>query len=123
MLWNAYLQQRRNRRSISLCEFNFCRFGKLTTYSKQLSLGRNVDEGEETIPLFNTIQFYRVEVRLGEHDTGTELDCDPDLEQCSTAEDYRIKKLIPHEDYSSNTKQNDISLIFLDRDINFDTCL
>jgi len=58
---------------------------------------------------------------VAEHDTEAEMDCNLDIQQCSSAEVYKILKLLPHRDYSSNTKQNDISLIQVDRDINFES--
>jgi transmembrane serine protease 9 len=66
--------------------------------------------------------FMLSEVRLGEHDTNVYEDCNPDLGNvCSTPQDYRIEKVISHERYNSFSKQNDISLIKVNRDISFDS--
>lgn len=59
-------------------------------------------------------------VRLGEHRISTELDCDNKIPpKCSThpVEDIGIEKIIPYKDYSKSTKNNDIALIRLARDV------
>ncbi|CAG7722896.1 unnamed protein product [Allacma fusca] len=61
------------------------------------------------------------EVRLGENDVKTETDCNEEYHICSKAEDYKIEKIIPHSNYSTSTKHNDISLIRVDRDISFES--
>lgn len=68
-----------------------------------------------------TGEYVPAQVRLGEHDTQEDLDCNTDLEQCSKAEDYTIEKVITHEKYNPNTKQNDITLIKVNKDIDFRT--
>jgi len=65
-------------------------------------------------------------VRLGEFDTEQDPDCERDLlsreETCAPPpQDFGIERIIVHSRYeaSSNNKYNDIGLVRLDRDAQF----
>jgi len=56
--------------------------------------------------------FFRSQVRLGEFDLSKTEDCNG--EECyQPAIDLEVEKIIPHEDYSNQTFQNDIALLRL----------
>ncbi|OXA60559.1 CLIP domain-containing serine protease 14D [Folsomia candida] len=64
--------------------------------------------------------FVLAEVRLGEHDTTTDVDCNQDLGNiCSLVEDFKIERIITHPQHNTVTKQNDIALLRLNQDISF----
>uniref|UniRef100_A0A2M4AL94 CLIP domain-containing serine protease n=2 Tax=Anopheles triannulatus TaxID=58253 RepID=A0A2M4AL94_9DIPT len=72
---------------------------------------RKLDDGERL-----------VSVRLGEHNTATEVDCNPDF--CADpVQDFGFERLIVHELYEKNgkTQHHDIALIRLDRDVTMGT--
>jgi len=62
--------------------------------------------------------FFRVSIRLGEHDLRRNPDCSG-TDGCSFVDDYKIEKIVNHPGYRETTKLHDISLIRVDRDINF----
>uniref|UniRef100_A0A336L9X9 CSON006991 protein n=1 Tax=Culicoides sonorensis TaxID=179676 RepID=A0A336L9X9_CULSO len=51
-------------------------------------------------------------IRLGEHDTETEDE--------SQTDDYEVEKIFIHPGYSESTKQNDIALIYLKNEVDFE---
>jgi len=59
-------------------------------------------------------------VRLGEYDTGTELDCvDPDGQNCADPPlDLQLDRIIIHPDRerNPNSKENDIALVILEKE-------
>lgn len=60
--------------------------------------------------------FFRIEVRLGEHDLRTERDCQ---DVCAPpVQDIAVEEIIPHPRYRRPEK-NDIGLIRLQWDITF----
>ena len=69
-----------------------------------------------------TFGFHRKTIRLGEFDVRKETDCNTEYGLCSKADDYNIERITGHKNYSTSTKQNDISLIRVDRDITFNSC-
>jgi len=60
-------------------------------------------------------------VRLSEYDLRGDPDCSEVTGKCSYIQDVRIEKIIPHLEYNPNTKQNDIALLKLAKDLSFDT--
>ncbi|XP_065073086.1 transmembrane protease serine 9-like [Ochlerotatus camptorhynchus] len=62
------------------------------------------------------------QVRLGEYIIGQERDCDPnDKRDCAPpVRDYGIECIIRHQNYNRRTKQNNIALLRLDRDVTFE---
>lgn len=62
-------------------------------------------------------------IRLGEWDTSTDHDCDDAYDNeiiCSDGHvDYGIEKTIIHPQYNPMSKQNDIALIRLSKDVKF----
>lgn len=62
-----------------------------------------------------------IQVRLGEYDLRTEIDCEDEDDdeddggrRClPPVQDINIAKLIKHENYNTNTKENDIALVKL----------
>ncbi|ODM90951.1 Serine protease easter [Orchesella cincta] len=65
--------------------------------------------------------FALVHVRLGEHNTKQLQDCNENLQKCSTPEDIQVEKVITYPGYNTVNKHNDIALVRLARDINFNT--
>ncbi len=70
---------------------------------------------------------FRVKVRLGEHDLQHDPDCSNSEElSCSFVHDFEIEKIVVHKEFDFlsakyGTKlENDIALIRLHKDINFD---
>ncbi|XP_059611758.1 serine protease easter-like [Phlebotomus argentipes] len=59
-----------------------------------------------------------VMVRLGELDTRSDIDCDPQTSRCTQAQDFEIERIIPHSGYDSPKYANDIALIRLRRRTN-----
>ncbi|XP_066589501.1 CLIP domain-containing serine protease B4-like [Prorops nasuta] len=62
-------------------------------------------------------------VRIGDHNLGTECDCDVDMNNeivvCAEKyQDYRIENVHFHPEYTTSTIHNDIALIRLDRNAN-----
>lgn len=58
-----------------------------------------------------TGELYRV--RLGEHDLGSERDCDEDENCLDPVQDIEIAKRVPHPNYNHLRKINDIALLKL----------
>lgn len=71
--------------------------------------------------LLNEIIHFRISVRLGEHTISKNKDCNDysDPFSCSDhpVEDILVESTIPHENYNSEAKVNDIALIRLSRDV------
>lgn len=57
------------------------------------------------------IRMYRVQVRLGEHDTSTTTD-GPNV-------DVNIKKIITHPEYNKPFMSRDIAILELENDVDF----
>ncbi|KAL7291856.1 hypothetical protein TKK_0014419 [Trichogramma kaykai] len=64
-----------------------------------------------------------VGIRVGEHDLGSERDCDyagtPNEVCAEKYQDFGIERIIAHQKYNPVSLQNDIALIRLSRDIDF----
>lgn len=56
-------------------------------------------------------------VRFGEYNTETNPDCVDEI--CTKYQDYKIKYTFAHPNYTIETKQNDIGLIFLEEKVKF----
>lgn len=65
---------------------------------------------------------FRASVRLGEHNTDTDIDCEEgdEYEVCADRYvEYDVEDSIPHPDYSLTHFQNDIGLIRIKGTANF----
>lgn len=64
--------------------------------------------------------FFRVWIRLGEHNIETVKDCNPIQGICAPpVQDVAIDDVIIHPDYAPNSYKNDIALIRLSDSANF----
>lgn len=65
---------------------------------------------------------HRIEVRLGEYDLSTEIDCQVDNGCAPPVQDFIVEEIIPHPDYLKAELRNDIALIRLNRDAIMTAC-
>lgn len=70
--------------------------------------------------LLITFIFFRIGVRLGEHDIKTEEDCDPMRDYCAPpVQDFYIEEIITHPYYKSDNFANDVAILKLATPANF----
>lgn len=59
-------------------------------------------------------------MRLGDYDENGKI-CDYGTANCTHYQEFGVEKIIPHSGYNEHTKDNDIALVRLDREIQFGT--
>lgn len=60
-----------------------------------------------------------MEVRLGEHDIRTDIDCNKNGDECTTHVDVDIEVIYVHKDFNLRLMKNDIALVRLSREVEF----